>query len=196
MSGRDTITRARRLLSFGVLLSLLAACQGDGSVPRTTPGPTWRGIVPGMSTETDVIRILGEPPRQEKTGEYTIYMYPSSGSLRAVALRHGKVELIRDELTWERYLDRVLERYGEPEKITWSPSIFQHTRLFVFARHGIAVIAQNQVPPSRSIVFGTWYFEPMELSQFEQTLAPLFAPTGLPDPRHDIHPEGYWIQEP
>jgi len=61
-------------LLFG---AILVTCSPQATTPATTPGPAWQGIVPGVSTEREVLQIMGEPARVTRHGQYTIYQFRS-----------------------------------------------------------------------------------------------------------------------
>jgi len=188
--------RASALLLV-LLPLLLMICSSCASRPATTPQPGWHGIVPGVSTEEDVVRVLGEPTERREVGTYVIYHYPSPvagmSNPDRIVFKGGRVRLIRDTVG-DNNLKLVLIRYGEPEKVTWSPSSAISTRLFVFARQGVAFVAQNTVPPAQSPTVEQWYFEPMPLQELERGVGALFIPEGPSS--EDRWPEDYWVREP
>lgn len=176
-----------------MLLVVLAGCKNPGPTPVTTP-PAWLGIAPGVSTVEDVVHILGEPYRQSNLDKYITYSYPSSGGLNAIVFQNGKVRLIIIS-TVEDNLRLVLDQYGEPEKVTWAFTPGTGIRLFIFARHGIAVAADNWCPPFESKILERWYFEPMSVKQFMDSFGGLFVPLRSPNPE-DPYPEDHWVREP
>jgi len=180
-----------------LLGAILVACSPQATAPATTPGPAWQGIVPGVSTEQEVLQIMGEPARVTRQGQYISYEFrsPIGGIARLdeVMLQGGRVRLIRVAVI-ESNLKLVLTRYGEPEAVTWSYTN-HYKRLFIYARQGIAVVAQIDLPPAESHILERWYFEPMSLARFWEELAPLRVPQQRPNPE-DKAPEDYWPREP
>jgi len=181
-------------LLFG---AILVACSPQAAAPATTPGPAWQGIVPGVSTEEEVLQIMDEPARVTRQGEYTSYEFqsPVGGMSRMdeVMLWDGRVRLIRIQVC-DNNLKLILVRHGEPEAVTWSYA-HSYTRLFIYARQGVAVAAQINLPPAESNIFERWYFEPMSLERFREELAPLRVPQQRPNPE-DKASEDYWPREP
>jgi hypothetical protein len=175
------------------LLFLLICGQGCGSRPAV-PSPEWQGIVPGVSTESDVIRLLGEPARKNLFEDKAAYAYGGDRELPIFFLfRNGRVMLICDTRVNELSLGLFLKEYGEPEQVTWAPlGSPPATRLFIFAHQGMAIVADNQVAPGESRVREKWYFEPTTLERFLDEIASLTIPD------HDVtgadpYPEGFWL---
>ena len=175
------------------LQATLSGCSSLGSVPM--PAPKWRGLVPGSSTEADVVRVLGTPTEKSGTKDHGNYLYRSSRAMPdKIVIDHGAVKLIQVGIEG-KYLKSFLDEYGEPEKITWAFSTGGGVRLFVFARHGVAVVANNWLPPAQASVEEQWYFEPMSPWRFQMELAPVYVPAHSPDP-DDKDPEDSWPGKP
>lgn len=194
MKGNHTTKRiwCLLLLCLSLGLQVLTGCRNTST--SVVASPEWRGIVPGVSTVEDVVRILDEPDHQTDWGKYITYSYPSSSRSNAIAFQDGKVRLIIIS-TIEDNLQLVLNQYGEPEKVTWAFTPGSGIRLFIFARHGIAVSADNGRPPSESKILERWYFEPMSVKHFMDNFGGIFVPLRSPNP-DDLHPEDFWIREP
>lgn len=188
----------RLILLFGVvhlMLLLLTGCQTETGLRA----PSWRDLTPGQSIEAEVVSRLGKPAAQYPVGAFTVYSYPSdTGGLsipNKIALQNGIVKIIMVHVidSTDTLAVRV-QRYGEPEKITWPPPTACITRLFVFAHQGRAVEAENLISPSNATVFGEWYFEPMSLDRFSKEIAPAFVPLSSYC-GNDHYPESYWVNE-
>lgn len=178
------------LIGIGLtsLLAGLIACQSK------TPAPTWHHIIPGTSTDTDVLRELGEPAYKFEDGQkhYTAYSYGPSKSVYMVdymvIFEAGIVKLIQVH-DISNTTDEILKRYGEPEKITWP--VYEDPcwkRLFIYARQGVAFVAQNQSLKGSTVE--RFYFEPQSVHDFLAA----FAGNVLPDHNtclQDTYPEDY-----
>jgi hypothetical protein len=182
-------------IAYGALLlfALLAGCQNRNAILS----PSWQDLVPGKSTEADVISRFGKPPAQYTEGTYTVYEYPSDTAGMSIpnkiALQNGVVKLIMIHVVNNKLAESI-QIYGQPERVTWPPPTACITRLFVFARHGRAVEARNLVPVHEADVSGEWYFEPMSLDRFTKEIAPAFVSQSSYC-ANDDYPESYWVQD-
>jgi hypothetical protein len=194
MKTTHAINRVRRPVKIVyaglLLLSLIVGCQHEEAT-----WASWRDLIPGKSTETDVISHLGKPSTQYSESVYIVYEYPSDTAGMSipnkVVLQNGVVKIIMIHLIDTKLAENI-RIYGEPEIVTWSPPTACITRLFVFARHGRAVEARNLVPPQEADVFGEWYFEPMSLDRFQKEIAPAFVPQSSYC-TNDDYPADYWV---
>lgn len=177
-----------------VMISTVGGCRKVGP----PAAPEMPGITPGKSTERDVVHALGEPEKKRTVGAYMLYYYPApvAGMSRPheVYFKDSIVCLIIIT-TVEDNLELVLERYGIPEKVTWSSSSFLWTRLFVYASRGFAVTANNILPPASSQVLERWYFEPTSAEQFVKEWRGIAIPSG-PRDHHDTKAEDFWNRGP
>jgi len=194
----------RTLLGFllvTVSIVLLPSCMEERTAfptPMASP-PTWRGITPGVTTEQQVVILLGQPARKEQVSEFTCFVYPSEIGVNAwphkVYLANGIVYRIKENvpISREKYisLSVFIERYGDPQKVTWA-ALWPQTRTFVFPEHGISVVADHVgEPPERYRVWQIDYFVPMSLESYMRIWGK-FLPKENPDPRHDPYPEDFY----
>lgn len=175
-----------------VSVFFLASCSASTSAetPILSTVPTWQGITPGVTSVEEVIGSLGLPVRSEKnekTGDYEVLAYPDEfGSnsphfLQVDATCNCISHISVAILSQNEYilLEDVFADYGEPEivvgAITW-----QRTSTFVYARQGIAVVAQSQRELENAIVFEIEYFVPITTEEYMQTWGgnlPLWVPS-------------------
>ncbi len=112
-----------------------------------------------------------------------------------VYLAGGVVQRITEDvyISREKYtsLSVFIERYGDPQKVTWT-ALHSQTRTFVFPEHGISVVADHAgEPPERYRVWQIDYFVPMSLESYMRIWGQ-FLPKENPDPRHDPYPEDFY----
>ena len=191
---------------LGILLvttsvALLSSCIEERTVfptPMASP-PTWRGITPGITTEQQLVALWGQPSRKEQLDGFIWYAYPTEygGEAwpNAAYLADGVVYRIEEAvpISREKYtsLSVFIERYGDPQKVTWA-AVHPQTRTFVFPEHGISVVADHAgEPPERYRVWQIDYFVPMSLESYMRIWGQ-FLPKENPDPRHDPYPEDFY----
>jgi hypothetical protein len=147
--------------------------------------------MPGVSTKADVLRELGEPTYKfgDSKSRYIVYDYSPVGFSYTVVFQDETIKLIQvydiSSTTGE-----MLDRYGEPEKITW-PTYDNPCwkRLFIYARQGIAIVADNLT--LKGVTFEWLYFEPQSANDFLVAFSGNILP-GFRRCDKDTYPEDFW----
>jgi hypothetical protein len=150
----------------------------DITLSDTTEAPIWRGIVPGRTTEQEMLNTLGSPDSivtcelVERITIQTVvncifgpltYQYKDAQLLNGLIPTHkvrfksGKVwVIIEDQVGYpEISVEEFVRQHGLPEKVTWSklrPSL----RAILFCDKGIMVQGGKYVTE-------IYYFQPMSL---------------------------------
>jgi hypothetical protein len=130
--------------------------------------PVWNGVVTGVTTEQEVVAILGEPANVKRTLFRTIYQYevenladfPSRHPFfNEIYFRAGKVDYIIENILvqdGEVTLNTLLRLHGKPERSTFSDPHFGANGVLYCEQGFIATISGN-------IVFYKIYFEPQSI---------------------------------
>jgi hypothetical protein len=189
------IRRLSGICAVLLCLAAIAGCQDVDNIQR----PVWHDLRVGESTTSDVVETLGEPFKVRQEGEFLVYSYPSSPSGMSAPNRmifqNDVLTMVMERNIDGTKLDAVLSTYGDPDEVTWPFPVTCNTRLFIFARHGMAVDAEILVSPKYSYVLQKWYFLPTALEEFRKEFAPIFLP-GSSSCSDDQYPSDYWIREP
>jgi hypothetical protein len=118
------------VLFSGFLVFAVHRFSASSSV-QVSP-PIWNGVVPGVTTQQEVVAILGKPSNIKRTPFNILYQYEiysvSNGFgkfayYNEVFFRYGKVDYIIENLIVdeEKLTPNTLFRlYGEPEKATYA----------------------------------------------------------------------------
>jgi len=130
--------------------------------------PTWRGITPGISRESDVLNRLGEP--REKSVNPTMFTYidePNNDELKwhphhKIVFKSGKVWLIIEDRVSENkendlQLDDVISLYGPPDDVLWN-TYDAVDRIFLYCSQGIFVKGSD------TGILNIFYFSPVSRS--------------------------------
>lgn len=181
------------LCRIWLCVSVMVGCQSANLIQR----PVWHNLRIGESSTAGAVEKLGAPATVQQTDRLLIYSYPSTpGGMSAptkMIFREDVLILVMDRNIEGDKLDTILARYGEPEEVTWPLPVTCITRLFVFARFGIAVDAEVLVSPRNAYVVQKWYFSPMSLEEFHSE----FGASFLPDSStcsDDKYPADYWVR--
>jgi len=171
------------LMRLAVLLwiPILSGCspgKSDGTDFHTPPN--YQGIVPGQTTEEQVLSILGEPDQiSTSTIEKTRYL--EYHTLRVAAVFPLESQIVG--WIWiedpANTLGEVFDGYGKPELIELSnpyecfPDEYMVTSLY-YPKHGIVATLWNVPPLSREMILADLlYFEPMTLEAYFERFGPL-----------------------
>lgn len=155
-------------VSFALLMPL-SSCRGEEE-GTSRHAKSWRSIIPGQTTRQEVVQILGQPDEiQGSVIGLEMYVYrgtsedppqlwnavgfDSSGNVaRLVSVPSPAGD---DYL----YADAVADM-GPPERVLFSYN-GPGTRTYVFASHGVTLIAYEQ---GRAI--SQLYYEPMSITDY------------------------------
>lgn len=130
------------------------------------PASSWRGVVPGETTTTDLYKTLGAPQSQRQVGDQTLLEYPRVGAARPneVVIENNTVGLIKEKVS-ARNISEFKRLYGEPSGDFWGPYQESGFKVFVYAKQGVAVVASLGDGALAEI----WYFQPTTLNLFLST---------------------------
>ena len=157
---------------FVVLRSrgLLGKTGGPVATPTPMPG-VYRGVVPGSSTENDVLKSLGDPTRKDNIGQMTALVYPSDVGDQPINVEVGTdntvTRIVEPISAIVRFAD-VSKELGAPDMILYG--IFEELgfRLYTYLAKGIALLAN----PDTQEIKERWYFRPTNAATFTTLIAP------------------------
>ncbi len=187
-----------------VVLSILVAtfwltCKSPQTLDMIQP-PSWNGITPGVTTDEEVIRILGKPdliPLTDLDGAVdwidilqqvrnrlwglSIYHYRREATMY---FQSGRVWAIRVSSLWfpqNPHLSDFVNLYGRPERAAWSKRI-PDASVVIFAQKGILVHVSGVPDVTRASVGEVTYFRPMPLTEVLSEFRKDLSPTDYPFP--------------
>jgi len=180
----------RKLLStflkYKFVVLILVVLISAVVLARTTPieeklttapqgGASYKSIVPGISSEKEVIDKLGNPLNTKTEADKKILEYQSTSPFvpHKFTLENNTVILVKEIVTLEdKISSQVLkQKYGEPpyklfDQTSYSSTFF----LFVYPEKGIAYLGHQD-----GTVIEVWYFQPTNLNTFMQKYAPNYS---------------------
>lgn len=136
--------------------------------PTPTPSPTgWKTIVPGVSTQAELVQKLGPPKETTQTQEGTVYGYPSLNNqywTNDILVTNGSVSFIRERIfkPAETSLSALTKKHQEPPIQLFGPDSNGGTDLFAYPPRGTAYLANSY----QDTVYQVWHFSPMSLAEF------------------------------
>ncbi|QQG41900.1 MAG: hypothetical protein HYV90_01145 [Candidatus Woesebacteria bacterium] len=162
-----------------IIVIVLVAIIGDAyltrkiDTPSPSPTPTprsssYKNIVPGVSTEEELNKILGTPLKTtingtEKTDEYKA----TTGLRRHIAIiQRGKVVFIKEVVTTKdtSKASDIIAVYGTAPNILYSKYPNATFDLYVYPANGIAYLGHKD-----GGLLEIWYFQPTTLDDFSST---------------------------
>lgn len=139
--------------------------------PTATPLPkqaTFKSILPGVSTESDLNKILGSPLRTTVSNNQKTDEYKSTSELRhhSAVIEGGKVLFI-DEIVSAQDTAKassITDVYGQSPDILYSKFPNATFNLYVYPSNGIAYLGADD-----GTLLEVWYFEPTTIESFQST---------------------------
>jgi len=131
-----------------------------------TPAPSITIIIPGKTTENDVLKTFGTPIASSAG----ILQYPSNSQTRnnEVVVDNGLVDFVKEIVAYNDpiTLTDLKNKYGD-SPVLYGPDSINGYYLFYHLDKGVAYIAN----PISDNVIEIWYFTPTTLQIFKNTLA-------------------------
>jgi hypothetical protein len=175
----------KKILPVVVLIIIVAASAAITIIfrQRQTPqqqrapvdqGPTpstYKGLFPGLSTEEDTVRAIGEPIRKDTMGEITTLVYPSGINDIPVNVDLGpdnKVFRVVEPVGKNSTLNTLSAGLGKEDAVLYGLFEDQGFQLYVYLGRGVAILAN----PVTEEVRERWLFPPMGFIAFKQIYAP------------------------
>lgn len=185
------IFKHRALLIALLAVALLIFLVKITSEPETSPPEKNQisqiaykeKILPGISTEKEVIGQFGEPLNIGKWENYSILNYPADSNWKnQIFLKEEKVFLITQQTENDQQTTRdfLLRKYGNPEVILYGP-LSPARDLYTYPSLGFAFLGSKY----DQSIFQLWYFSPCLKEDFIQDIAPQFNYSAEEPPEED-----------
>jgi len=175
---KKIITFLKKYLWVWIIIIVVVAYTGDlylqkaGQKPSATPSPTpvsqtasYKSIVPGIGTETELTKLLGKPLTQSTTGNQALLTYKSTNVYRhhVAIIENGKVVLIKEIVNSNdnKNADSVTSVYGVAPNTLYSKLPGASFSLCVYPSNGIAYLGHPD-----GTLLEIWYFQPTTIEGF------------------------------
>lgn len=184
-----------RTMLLLVSFSILTGCAGSGEPPpldmslltgEPCEPPCWQGLTPGESTEEDVAEFVrttrfvdtrtiyrGSLTRRGEVVGVSIHWDSTAGGSNTLHIEGGVLKTIIISPDYDLTLQRVVERYGPPEKYRAILQGFERQWVDVilfYPTHGftmyLALRPDHPTLDPESKVAEVWYFRAAPLERF------------------------------
>ncbi len=142
--------------------------QKNKPVPTPTPVPKvadYKSVIPGISTESDLNKILGTPVKTTIDGNRKLDEYKSTSELRLhnAVIENDKVIFIKEIISSydTTKSSDLTSLYGEPPVKLYSKFPNASFYLYVFPSNGIAYLGHTD-----GTLLEIWYFIPTTIQEF------------------------------
>lgn len=171
-----------------ILLSLIATIFIISKVNNRPPGTPnipssssfsdlidYQKIVPGASSKSDVVSLLGDPLAEK--GNIIEYKSSSPNFNHQVIFDRDKVSFIKEVVTLKekdsKKAQDIIKAYGDPKKMFYGPDAEAGFYLFVYPEMGIAYIGS----PESGMLLEIWHFSPTDTENFINKYAQGYSET-------------------
>ena len=168
-------------LIVGVLLS---KNNLSPSPPLPTPTPTpylgvdFRGIDISTATEGAVISTLGKPLHTDQGQSQKTLIYPGQGNqpININATADNKITSIVEPVAKGTSLTSFQKEFGKEDVVLYGTDYYSGYFLYTYLSRGTAVLSS----PTTDTVKSRWYFSPVNITTFLQTVGIGFQTKPLP----------------
>lgn len=140
------------------------------NIPGSVEKSTYNDLIPGKSTQTEVINKLGNPVNKTNNNNQTILEYTSNNPNfnNQIMVDSGIFEAAKQIVTSKDNISitDLNQKYGNYENVLYKSSSYDGFNLYIYPQKGVAYIGSQ---PS-GIVLEIWYFKPMDFQTFKNTL--------------------------
>lgn len=164
-----------------ILIIVVAAVIGDvyltrpNQKPLATPTPvaqtaSFKSVVPGISLEADLNKVLGTPVKTTISGSKKTDEYKSSSELRlhSATIEGGRVIFIKEVVSAHdtAIAKSITDVYGNAPNVLYSKFPNSTFNLFAYPSNGIAYLGHTD-----GTLLEIWYFQPTTLNNLLKTWA-------------------------
>lgn len=158
-----------------VIVSVIgdAYLQSRSKQPKPTPTPvaqraSYKSIVPGVSTEADLTKLLGTPIKTTINGSQKTDLFKSTSELRNhIAIVQGEnVSFFKEIVSAHDTTTAkdIIDIYGAPPNTLYSKLPNSTFNLYVYPANGIAYLGHTD-----GTLLEIWYFQPTSIGEFITT---------------------------
>lgn len=169
-------------LSLTATIFIISKVYNNSLGSRGTPTPSpfstqidFQKIIPGVSSKSDVISLLGKPLIEE--GNTIEYKSSSPNFNHQVIFDQEKVSFVKEIVTLKekdtKKAQNIIKVYGEPKKMFFGPDAEAGFYLFVYPENGVAYIGH----PESGMLLEIWHFPPTDMESFVNKYAQGYSET-------------------
>lgn len=157
------------LLSLVATIFIITKIYKNSLVSRKTPTSSpsdnqasYQKIVPGVSSKSDVVSLLGKPLTED--GNTIEYKSSSPNFNHQITLDQEKVSFVKEIITLKEKKNSkdITNVYGVPKKMLFGPDAAAGFYLFIYPENGIAYVGH----PESGMLLEIWYFPPTNMESF------------------------------
>jgi len=165
------------VLVIGVFVFLRA--RPEPAPPGATPsvGASYKSVVPGSSSRSDVLATLGKSLNDEAS-DLLNFKSSNPNLPHQVAVPVDTVVFIREIITAKdkKTTEDITSQYGNAPYTLYGPASVNGFNLYVYLDKGIAYIGHVKEP----ILLEIWYFQPTTIEDFQVKWAKGYSTTHGP----------------
>jgi len=165
------------LFSLFSIAFIVYKYQTNKSIVTSTPtinaiGTDYKGLLPGKSTEEEIVNTLGIPIKESTTDNAKILEYKSKNPNynNTFYTQQGILNLAKEIITPDDNIkiSNIAEQYGNYEEVLYKSGSEAGFNLYIYPSKGIAYIGHQL----SGIVTEVWYFPPTDFENFKKSYAP------------------------
>jgi hypothetical protein len=163
--------KERRYLVVLLFIALLLAIITTFLTKKPVTGPvglSWQGIIPGKTSERELLQKLGNPLSQQVEEHKKIFSFSSENQYRPneVITLDSKVVFIKQPVVYpqEGEFEKYLQQFGQPDKVLFGPHSDAFFDAYIFLKQGLVLMANK----NDGTIIEKWYFKPTSLENFLQ----------------------------
>lgn len=150
------------IISVGYIFSMTQQNSKPIPTPKALNVPDWNMVIPGTSTEQEVVNTLGTP--KGKVGDVSNYPSRNLAIDSQIYYQKEVVGLIKETVGYseKRNIDEISSKYGVAPNMLYGPDAVNGYFLFVYPTNGIAYLGN----PNTKSLLEVWYFQPTTIDDF------------------------------
>lgn len=167
------------LISIGYII-YISALKGKLPAKKTTiseTGASYNNLTPGLSTTSDITKIMGETIRETQNGSESILEYKSNNPNfnNQFSVDSGVLTLVKQVVSSKDNIkiSNINQKYGNYEYVLYKSSSYTGFNLYIYPDKGIAYVGHQ----GSGIVLEIWYFKPMTFDEFKTNFGQAFSET-------------------
>lgn len=145
--------------------------------PIPQNGASYRNLIPGSSTEEDVLKNLGNPVKTGSNNGTKILEYYSKNPNfnNEILVNNNSLSFVKQIVTIGENIkiQDIINKYGNYENILYGPDAGVGFYLYIYSTKGIAYIGHQE----SGLIKEIWYFPPTSFESFKTKYAPSYAST-------------------
>lgn len=147
-----------------VIINLFLPKKETGpATPTVNQESIWKGIIPGQTSQEQLINVLGAPDPKLSDFSTNTLAYPRQEGARPneVIVEQETVSLIKEKVVVGIYSD-IKQKHGPSVADFYGPEQDAGFKLYVYNQKGFAVLASE----GDGAILEIWHFQPTTIDKF------------------------------